>query len=195
MLRRMATIAIVTGASRGVGKGVALALGARGATVYVTGRTRRGGGGELGGSIDETADEVTARGGRGIAAACDHADDAAVAALFARVLDEHGSLDVLVNNVFAIPGGKMYDVPFWELPIESYDIMTTVGVRSHYVASVHAATLMVRQRRGLIANISSFGAASYQVNAAYGIGKAAVDRMTRDTARDLRPFDVAVVSL
>ena len=188
-------VAIVTGASRGVGKGVALALGAARATVYVTGRTRRGQAPAIGGTIDDTADEVTARGGRGIAIACDHADDDAVAAVFARVDAEHGRLDVLVNNVFAIPEGRLHDVPFWEQPIAVWDTMMTVGLRSHYVASVHAARRMTVARAGVIANISSFGAASYQVNVAYGVGKAGVDRLTRDSARDLRPFGVTVVSL
>lgn len=188
-------VVVVTGASRGVGKGIAVALGAAGATVYVTGRTRRGAAPPIGGTIDDTADEVTARGGRGIAVAVDHANDDDVAALFETVDREHGNLDLLVNNVFAIPEGQQHGVPFWELPIAAWDTMLDVGLRSHYVASVHAARRMTAARAGLIANISSFGAVSYQVNVPYGVGKAAVDRLTRDTARDLKPFGVTVVSL
>lgn len=188
-------VVVVTGASRGVGKGIALALGAAGATVYVTGRTRRGAAPAIGGTIDDTADEITARGGRGMAVAVDHARDDEIAALFERVDRDHGRLDVLVNNVFAIPDGKMYDTPFWELPLAVWDTLLGVGLRAHYVASVHAAHRMTRARDGLIANISSFGAASYQVNVPYGVGKAALDRVTRDTARDLRAFGVTVVSL
>ncbi len=189
-------VALVTGASRGVGKGLALALGDAGMTVYVTGRTRRGEAAhELGGTIDATADEITARGGRGIALACDHADDAAVEQVFTQIDRDHGRLDVLVNNVFAIPAGPLYDTPFWDLPIASWDTMIDVGLRSHYVASVFAARRMVPVRRGFIVNISSFGAASYQVNVPYGVGKAGVDRLTRDCARDLKPHGVAVVSL
>jgi len=188
-------VALVTGASRGVGKGIALALGEAGATVYVTGRTRRGSAPALGGTIDDTADEVTARGGRGVALACDHADDRAVEQVFADIDRECGRLDLLVNNAFAIPQGPLYDTPFWELPLASWDTMIDVGLRSHYVASVFAARRMVAARRGLIANISSFGAASYQVNVPYGVGKAGVDRLTRDCARDLARHDVAVVSL
>ena len=157
-------VAVVTGASRGVGKGVALALGAAGACVHVTGRTRRGHAPEVGGTIDDTADEVTARGGRGIAHACDHAEDANVAAVFDRIDTDHGGLDLLVNNVFAIPDGPNYNVPFWELPLASWDAMIEVGLRSHYVASVHAARRMVAAKRGVIVNISTCGAASYQVN-------------------------------
>ena len=188
-------VAIVTGGSRGIGKGVALALGAAGATVYVTGRTRRGKAPAIGGTIDDTADEVTARGGQGIACPCDHADDAQVAAVFDRVDAEHGRLDLLVNNVFAIPDGPMYGVPFWEQSIAVWDTLIDVGLRSHYVASVHAARRMTVARAGVIANISSFGAASYQVNVAYGVGKAALDRLTRDSAKDLASFGVTVVSL
>ena len=190
-------VALVTGASRGVGKGCALALGAAGATVYVTGRTRRGASGRLGGTIDDTADEVTRRGGRGVALACDHADDAQVAAVFEQIARDAGRLEILVNNVFAVPEGHgpLYGTPFWEQPLAIWDVMTTVGVRSHYVAAWHAARTMAAAGAGLIANISSFGAASYQVNVAYGVGKAAVDRLTRDAARELRPRGVCVVSL
>jgi len=198
-------VAIVTGASRGVGKGAALGLGEAGATVYVTGRTRSpttgaagtsaaSAAGALPGTIDETAEAVTALGGRGIAVRCDHAIDAEVEALFARVDAEAGRLDVLVNNAFAIPDGPLI-APFWELPIAHWDAMHSVGLRSHYVAAVHAARRMVAARRGLIANVSSFGAKIYAVNVAYGVGKAGVDRMSRDMARELRPFGVAAVSL
>lgn len=190
-----ARVALVTGASRGVGKGVALALGEAGATVYVTGRTRRGNAPAIGGTIDDTADEITARGGRGIALACDHADDAAVAEVFAQIARVSGRLDILVNNAFAIPDGPLYNTPFWELPLATWDTLIDVGLRSHYVASVHAARAMVPARAGLIANISSFGAASYQVNVPYGVGKAGVDRLTRDSSRDLAPHGVSVVSL
>ena len=185
---------MVTGGSRGIGKGVALALGEIGATVYITGRTRRGEA-PIGGTIDDTADEVSRRGGRGIAVACDHADDDQVAAVFERVDAEAGPLDLLVNNVFAIPPGPLYNVAFWDQPLATWDTLIDIGLRAHYVASVFAAKRMVAARRGLIANISSFGAASYQVNVAYGVGKAALDRLTRDSAKDLAPFGVAVVSL
>lgn len=188
-------VALVTGASRGVGRGIALALGDAGATVYLTGRTRRGDAGAWPGSIDETAAEVTARGGRGVAVACDHAVDAEVEAVFARLDAEAGALDLLVNNVFQIPDGPLYDTPFWQQPIAQWDAMHTVGLRSHYRASQLAAARMTARRAGLIVNISSFAGASYAVNVAYGVGKAALDRLSRDMARELRPFDVCAVSL
>jgi dehydrogenase/reductase SDR family protein 1 len=185
-------VAVVTGASRGVGKGIALGLGEAGATVYVTGRTLAAG--ALPGTIGETAEQVSALGGRGIAAACDHADDNAVASLFARVNREQGRLDILVNNAFAVPEGKLV-APFWELPIEQWDVMHRVGLRSHYVAAWHAAPIMIAQKLGLVVNVSSFGAKVQAVNVAYGVGKAGVDRMTRDMARELKDHGVTVVSL
>ncbi|MDB5212100.1 MAG: 3-oxoacyl-[acyl-carrier protein] reductase [Myxococcaceae bacterium] len=185
-------VAIVTGASRGVGKGIALGLGEAGATVYVTGRSVQRG--TLPGTIGETAEEVSARGGRGIAAACDHSDDAQVAHLIARVNREQGRLDILVNNAFAVPDGKLV-APFWELPIEQWDVMHRVGLRSHYVATWHAAPLMIAQKLGLVVNVSSFGAKVQAVNVAYGVGKAGVDRMTRDMGRELKEHGVTVISL
>ncbi len=198
--RLRGAVAIVTGASRGVGKGVALGLAEAGATVYVTGRTTGDtaahsiASGGLPGSIDQTAEEVRALGGVGIAVCCDHASDEQVAALFARVHAEQGRLDLLVNNAFAIPEGRIAG-PFWELPVAQWDLMHRVGLRSHYVAAVHAAQIMVPARRGLIVNVSSFGAKIYAISVAYGVGKAGVDRMSRDMARELRQHNVAAVSL
>lgn len=188
-------VALVTGASRGIGKGCALELGAAGATVYLTGRTAEEGGAPLPGSIAATAAEVDAAGGRGVAVRCDHRDDAAVAALFARVRAEQGRLDVLVNNAFLIPRELTSGRPFWETPLSNWDDMIDVGTRSAYVASHFAAPLMVAQKAGLIVNVSSSGAAEYAWHVAYGVGKAALDRISADTARELRPFGVAVVSL
>jgi dehydrogenase/reductase SDR family protein 1 len=194
---------VVAGASRGVGKGVAIALGRAGATVYVTGRTRRGEAapGSLPGSIDETAQAVTEAGGTGVPLSVDHRDDAAVAALFGRVATEQGQLDVLVNSVW---GGYEtlhegdYDGflrPFWEQPVELWDSMFAAGVRPAYVGSALAARMMVGRKRGLIVNLSFFPAARYWQNVAYGVAKCATDRLTADTAHELRDHGVAVVSL
>jgi NAD(P)-dependent dehydrogenase (short-subunit alcohol dehydrogenase family) len=194
-------VAIVTGASRGVGKGIALELGAAGATVYVTGRSQRDGdgpvvfGAQLPGTVQATADEVTALGGAGIAVRLDHRDDAAVEALFAQVAAEQGRLDLLVNNAYFVPEALLSGRPFWEMPLDLWDGMTDVGVRSHYVAAVYAARLMVAQGAGLIVNTSSPGGANFSITPAYGIGKAAVDRMAFDMAHELRPHKVAMVSL
>jgi NAD(P)-dependent dehydrogenase (short-subunit alcohol dehydrogenase family) len=188
-------VAIVTGASRGVGKGCAIELGAAGATVYVTGRTQTPGRTPLPGTIGETARAVDEAGGRGVAVACDHRDDEAVSALFARVEREAGRLDVLVNNAFAIPPELTSGRKFWEVPLSNWDDMVGVGTRSAWVASALAAPLMVRARRGLIANISSSGAKKYAWHVCYGVGKCALDRLTADTAHELAPYGVSVVSL
>lgn len=188
-------IAVVTGASRGVGRGIALALGAEGAIVYVTGRTMAPGGNDLPGTILQTAQDVSQAGGQGIAVRCDHTDDSQVEALFQQVQEEQGKLDILVNNVFHVPSGPLFNTPFWEQPISFWDNMHDVGLRSHYVASVLAVPLMLSQNKGFIANISSFGGGSYQLNVAYGVGKAGVDRLARDMAHDLLPHNIASVSL
>jgi NAD(P)-dependent dehydrogenase (short-subunit alcohol dehydrogenase family) len=188
-------VAIVTGASRGIGKGCALELGAAGATVYVTGRTLQAGARTLPGTIGETAEQVSAEGGRGVAVACDHRRDEEVEALFERVRRDEGRLDVLVNNAFLIPPELTSGRNFWEVPISNWDDMIGVGTRSAFVASAFAARLMVERRRGLIANISSSGAVKYAWHVCYGVGKCALDRLSADTAHELLPFSVAVVSL
>ena len=189
-------IAVVTGASRGIGKGIALELGAAGATVYVSGRTVAAGQNPLPGTVGETAAEVDALGGRGIAVACDHHDDDAVATLFERVRAESGRLDVLVNNVFSAPTmAPWLGLPFWELPIAAWDETIDIGVRSHYVAARFAVPLMFEHRGGLIVNVSSSGAVQYAHNVTYGVGKAALDKMTADMAHELEPHRVAVVSI
>lgn len=187
-------VAVVTGASRGIGKGVALALGATGATVYVTGRTMRGSESPLPGSVEETAEQVTAAGGKGIAVQCDHANDEQVRALFDRIEAEAGKLDLLVNNATRLPRALVGSGGFWERSLELAE-MFDVGLRSTYVASCMAAPLMVRAGKGLIASISFYGAVSYFHGAAYGAQKAAVDKMMFDMAVDLKPFDVAALSI
>ena len=188
-------VALVTGGSRGIGKGCALELAGAGATVYLTGRSEREGDAPLPGTVHATAREIAAEGGTGIAVACDHRDDGAVARLFERIDAEQGRLDVLVNNAFLIPRQLTSGKPFYETPISCWDDMIDVGTRSAYVASAFAAQRMVRQRCGLIANISSSGAQGYAWHVAYGVGKAALDRITADTAHELREHGVAVVSL
>jgi len=187
-------VAVVTGGTRGVGKGVALALGEAGALVYVTGRTMEPGNASWSGSLRETAEEIARRGGRCIPLVCDHADDEQVEQLFARVHEEQdGRIDVLVNNVFAAPAQMPVNVPFWQLDDGLWETLLHVGLRSHYIASRCAAPRMVARRQGLIVNTSSGGAVRYTFNVPFGVQKAGVDKMARDMAHDLRPFDVAAV--
>jgi NAD(P)-dependent dehydrogenase (short-subunit alcohol dehydrogenase family) len=188
-------IAVVTGASRGVGKGIAIALGATGATVYVTGRSAEGGKDHpLGGTVQATAEAISEAGGTGIAVSCDHSDDEQVRQLFERVADEQTRLDILVNNATAVPRELAKPGPFWEKSLELLRILD-VGQRSHYVASHFAAPLMLRTGGGLIAFTSSYGGRIYMHGPAYGAGKAGVDKMAMDMAVDLRDHDVASVSL
>lgn len=188
------TVAVVTGGSRGVGKGVALALGEAGATVYVTGRTLVGGRAPWPGSLEETADEIERRGGHGIALVCDHADDDSVEQAIHRVLEEQdGGIDILVNNVFAAPAQMPVNKPFWELDEDLWEMLMRVGLRSHYIASRLVAPHMVARRRGLIVNTSSGGAVRYTFNVPFGVQKAGVNKLALDMAHDLRPYNVASV--
>ena len=188
-------IILVTGASRGVGKGIALALGDENSIVYVTGRTRSGDLAALPGTVDATAAEIKARGGDAVAVGCDHRDDGQIAALFDQIKAEQGTLDILVNNVFAVPDTLLEDKPFWEKPMSYWDDMIDLGLRSHYVASVHGAKIMAVVKKGLIVNISSFGARCMIHTPIYGIGKAGADKMAQDMGKELAPFNVAMVSL
>jgi NAD(P)-dependent dehydrogenase (short-subunit alcohol dehydrogenase family) len=179
-------VAVVTGATRGVGRGVARELARQGARVFITGR-----------SVPDHApfDEPIA------AIRCDHRDDAQVEATFERILDQAGTIDVLVNNVWGgyermIDNGAFtWPKPFWEQPLWRWDAMFSAGVRAHYHASQLAARAMVARRRGLIVNISFWAAQKHLGNVAYGVSKAATDKMTADMARELTPHGVAVVSL
>ncbi|WP_143965553.1 SDR family NAD(P)-dependent oxidoreductase [Gordonia zhaorongruii] len=187
-------IAVVTGASRGAGKGIALALGATGATVYVTGRTTAESSSALPGTVARTAEEISRRGGTGIPMIVDHSDDPQVEALFEQVRAEHGRLDILVNNAITIPKALTRKGPFWDKPLALTD-MFDVGMRSAYVAAYYAAPLLVANGSGLVVNTSSFGGSCYMHGPAYGVGKAAVDKMAHDMAVDFKPFGVAAVSL
>ncbi|WP_029111570.1 SDR family NAD(P)-dependent oxidoreductase [Mycobacterium sp. URHD0025] len=189
-----APVAVVTGASRGAGAGIAHALGSHGCTVYVTGRTRDGSGDRRPGTIDETSARVTSAGGTGIAVAVDHGDDDQVKALFERIAHEHGRVDILVNNAAIIRDEMMGRTKFWEEPVNVIDTLD-VGLRSSYVATVFAVPLMIPQRKGLVTFSSSSGAVHYAFGPAYGVPKAATDKMAADMAFDLREFGVAAVSI
>jgi dehydrogenase/reductase SDR family member 1 len=179
-------VALVTGASRGVGKGIAKELAAAGALVYITGRT---------------AEDVRYVEDHGVSIQCDHRNDAQVEAVFRRINDERGRLDILVNNVWGgyedmMEAGEFtWTRPFWQQPMRRWDAMFNAGVRAHYFAARLAAPMMIARRNGLIVNISFWAAQKYVGNVAYGVAKAATDKMTADMAHELKAHGVTVVSL
>ena len=195
-------VALVTGASRGAGRGIAAELGGAGAIVYVTGRSVAGGAttDNVPGTIDDAACEVTARGGTGIAIRCDHTVDADVEALFARIGADHARLDLLVNNVW---GGYEHSeckplpfVPFWEQSLHQWEGMFTAGLRAHITASRLAVPLMLPGRRGLIVSTTAnLGALPYLRNLFYDLSKHSVARLVWATAQELREHGVASVAV
>ncbi|MDQ0085640.1 MULTISPECIES: SDR family NAD(P)-dependent oxidoreductase [Variovorax] len=204
-------VAVVTGASRGAGRGIALELGAAGATVYVTGRSTRERPAQtygqllalsdmqaVPGSIDDTADELTRMGGHGIAVQCDHTREEEVAALIARVEREAGRIDLLVNNAW---GGHetfngVFEAPFWEHPLSNWDSMFDRGVRNHLVASRCAAPLMVRQKKGLILTTTFWDRDHYlRGSLFYDLAKASMTRLAFGMAQDLRSHNVASIAV
>jgi len=178
-------VALVTGASRGVGRGVAGALHAAGARVFATGRS------VAHANLPEGVERIP----------CDHADDSQVQRAFDRVLDTSGRLDILVNNAWGgyermVEGGRFtWPAPFWEQPTWRWEAMVGLGPRAAFVASQFAARRMIDARRGLIANISFWSARKRIGNVLYGVAKAATDKLTHDMAEELRAYNVAVVSL
>jgi len=184
-------VCLVTGAARGIGRGIALQLGQAGATVYITGRTKT--------NLEECAEEIKARGGVPVTVQMDHGVDADVEKLFERIKSEqNGKLDVLVNNayagvntIFSNTGKKFWDMD----PVNTWDMINGVGLRGHYICTTLASRLMVPKQQGLIVNVSSSGGLKYLFNVAYGVGKAGCDRMAADCAHELRKSGVSMVSL
>ncbi|KAK6057248.1 oxidoreductase, short chain dehydrogenase/reductase family protein [Cooperia oncophora] len=221
-------IALVTGASRGIGRGIALQLGQCGATVYITGRKPEK---SLQSqyrnlpTLQQVAEDIRNRGGKAVPVYCDHTDHTEIAKLFEQIQQENnGTLNVLVNAAYA--GAKvsqflMYEifsftlrffslmfliwnlqnmaeagcVPFFEADPLLWDSVNNVGLRNNYICCVHAARMMAKRKSGLIVNISSAGGLQYTFNVPYGVGKAALDRMSADMAIELKPYGVAVVSV
>ena len=179
-------VAVVTGASRGVGKGIATELVNHGASVYITGRTPQ---------------DLSWIDGRGTALRCDHTVDEEVTAVFAQIIEDAGRIDILVNNVWGgyqsmVEAGEFtWMRPFWQQPPWRWDAMFDAGVRAHYRASQLAAPSMIAKQNGVIVNISFWSAQKHIGNVAYGVSKAATDKMTADMAHELRRHGVAVLSL
>jgi len=187
-------IALVTGGTRNVGKGIAIGLGEAGATVYVTGRS----------ITDKDVKGITTAGGKGIALVCNHENDDEVKKIFELIKEKEGKLDILVNNAWGgynrlrnrtkYKGFKWKEF-FWKQPLELWDEMNNVGVRSNFVANVFASEMMIKQKQGLIVNISFYASRKYYGNVIYGIAKAAVNKMSMDMAVELKPHNIACVSL
>ncbi len=191
-------VVLVTGATRGVGKGIAIALGESGATVYITGRSLESdGSNKLSGSLRETQAAIEEVGGQCIPIQVDHSDDEQIQKLFERIEREQGQLDLLVNNVFSgVQAIKdAYGKPFWQSEPDLWDTVNNVGLRSHYISSVYAARLMSGQDQGIICTISSWGGMSYIFGAAYGTGKSACDRLAADMAVELKPDNIVSLSV
>ena len=185
-------ICVVTGATRGIGKGCAIALAEQGATVYVTGRTT--GSGEL--TLEASVAAINAAGGTGYGVQVDHSNDDQIASFFQQVKDEQGKIDILVNNVYKIPSPPAWGGGFWDHPIQVWDDQVGIGLRAHYVASWHAAPLLFEAGAGgLIVNVSSPGGLSYHFPSSYGAGKAGLDRLTADMAIELKERGIAAISL
>jgi len=196
-------VVLVTGASRGVGKGIAVSLAEAGMLVYITGRTINDGesASNLTGSIYQTQAEIEAKGGKCIAIQCDHNDDEQVKMVFEKIHEENKQIDILVNNVW---GGYEYftdgtefwnESGFWTAPVSRWDSMFNGGIRSHYYASCLAAPLMVEHKKGLIVNISFYAAERDDQGVAYAASKAASNRMSTSMAHELKEHNVSVVSL
>jgi len=184
-------VVVVTGSSRGIGRGAAIAFGELGATVYVTGRTTSG---EL--SIGETVRMVNEAGGHGVAVQVDHGDDTQIERLFKQVAEEQGRINVLVNNVYKIPDPPAWGGGFWDHPVGIWDDQVGIGLRAHYVASWHAAPLLFAAGPGgFICNVSSPGGQTYHFSSSYGAGKAGLDRLSADMAIELKPKGIACISL
>lgn len=192
-------IALVTGASRGAGRGIAFELGSAGATVYVTGRSVRGDTtDDRPETIEETADGVTSRGGKGIAIRCDHTNDNDVRKLFDRIERDHGRIDILVNSVF---GGSESSLPsgegrhFWERPQEHWDAMMVAGPQAYLLTSRYAVPLMHHHQRGLIVNMTFFIKDKISGNLYYDLAMNAINRMTMGMAKELKDFNISAVAV
>jgi dehydrogenase/reductase SDR family protein 1 len=186
-------VALVTGSSKNIGKGIALEVAAAGAVTYLTARTLGADSAEAG-SLRQVAAEIEAAGGQAIPMACDHGDDASVARVFEEIAGRHGRLDLVVN-VASPDFSSMVGRSFWELPFDDMSRCLDIGPRSNFVTTSLAARMMIRAGRGVVVNVSSHGSHRYLLSVPYGAGKAAIDKVSFDTALELEPHNVAVISL
>jgi len=194
-------VALVTGASKGLGKGIAIALGECGACVYITARTVKGRNSQDTKCLEDTAKQIEKAGGKAIIAQCDHYDDKQVEQVFERIQKEQGRLDILVNNVWAFPTHPTLENPNPDVSfygpngLKDFDGCINIGVRSHLVCSRLAVPLMKKGKHGIIINTSSVGAKMSFLSTAYTVGKSALDRMVKEMAKEVKEFNITVVSL
>ncbi|WP_027624471.1 SDR family NAD(P)-dependent oxidoreductase [Clostridium lundense] len=196
-------VVLVTGATRGIGKGIAISLARKGAIIYFTGRTEKEyqGAVKLGGSIEATEQAIKQVGGIGYGIKCDHKDDIQTKMVIDKIVLEQGRIDILVNNVW---GGYEYfndgtefwnEKGFWTAPISRFDKMFESGVRAHYVTTCYTVPSMIKQKSGLIVNISYWAAERNDMGVAYGMAKAATNKMTETMAHELREHNISVVTV
>lgn len=196
-------VILVTGATRGIGKGIAISLAKAGAIVYFTGRTEKEfqGAVNLGGSIQITEQDIKQAGGIGYGIKCDHEDDTQTKMVIDTIISEQGKIDVLVNNVW---GGYEYyndgtefwnEKGFWTAPLNRFDKMFESGMRAHYVTSCYIIPAMIAQCCGLIINLSFWSAERNDMGVAYGIAKAATNKMTETMAHELKGYGISVITI
>ncbi|KFN08680.1 SDR family oxidoreductase [Paenibacillus macerans] len=191
-------VAVVAGATRGAGRGIAVMLGAAGATVYCTGRSVRGQASDIGRSetIDDTAEMVTARGGKGIAVRTDHTSEEQVQALFARVEEQQeGRLDILVNDIWGGENLTHWNTPFWEQPLADGLLMQERAVKAHLITSYYGVPLMVKRREGLVIEITDGSTYNYRGNLYYSLAKISPIHLAAAMAEELRPYNVTALAV
>lgn len=196
-------IALVTGGSRGLGKGIALSLAKHGATVYITGRTthNENNANALPGTIFETQNQIISAGGKCIAIKCDHTKDQEVVRVFNKIFADHNQLDILVNNAWG--GYEHYsdgtahwlEEGFWTSPIARWDKMFSSGVRAAYFASSQAVPKMIEKQSGIIINLSFWASKRNDQGVAYCASKAATDKITEAMAHELHQYNIPVICL
>ncbi|BFH62746.1 SDR family oxidoreductase [Paenibacillus azoreducens] len=194
-------VALVAGATRGAGRGIAIELGAAGATVYVTGRTTRTKRSDYNRpeTIEETAELVCDAGGRGIAVQVDHLDPDQVQALIARIKDEHGRLDILVNDVWGAENLAEWNVPVWEYSLEKGFRMLRLAIDTHIITSHYALPLLIESNNGLVVEITDgtaeYNAKNYRLSLFYDLAKTSVIRMAQSLAHELSPYQCTAVAV
>ncbi|MBB3128154.1 NAD(P)-dependent dehydrogenase (short-subunit alcohol dehydrogenase family) [Paenibacillus rhizosphaerae] len=194
-------VALVAGATRGAGRGIAVELGAAGATVYVTGRTTRQQRSEYNRpeTIEETAELVRAAGGQGIAVQVDHLQPGQVQSLIARIEKDKGRLDILVNDVWGAENLADWNVPVWDHSLERGFRMLRLGIDTHLITSHFALPLLIRNKNGLVIEMTDgtaeYNQKNYRISMFYDLVKTSVIRMAQSLAHELAPYQCTAVAM